>query len=99
MKKSKDADLRLFLKSVSEFNNELGYCLRMDNEKEKGAENELISDIKTKTKEVSHPIIKNYLFSLLIKHSTLFEQYSDYLEEMAGKTNDTNILQILLNIY
>ena len=48
----------------------------MDSEKEKGAETDLIADIRMKGKEVSHPIIKNYLFSLLIKHSTLFEQYS-----------------------
>lgn len=44
-------------------------------------------------------MIKKFLFSLLIKHSTLFEQYSDYLSEMAEMTKDANILQILLNIY
>lgn len=52
-----------------------------------------------KGKEVTNPIIKNYIFSLLIKHSSLFEQYSDYLAEMAELTSDSNILQILLNIY
>ena len=36
---------------------------------------------------------------MLIKHSSLFEQYSDYLSEMAELTSDTKILQILLNIY
>lgn len=44
-------------------------------------------------------MIKNYIFSLLIKHSSLFEQYSDYLAEMAELTSDSNILLILLNIY
>jgi len=46
-----------------------------------------------------HPVIKTYIFSLLIKNSTLFEQYSDYLAEMAELTADSNILLILLNVY
>lgn len=29
----------------------------------------------------------------------MFEQYSDYLAEMAELTTDSNILQILLNVY
>ena len=44
-------------------------------------------------------MIKKFLFSLLIKHSTLFEQYSEYLSEMAELTKDAGILHILLNIY
>jgi len=44
-------------------------------------------------------MIKNFIFSLLIKHSSLFESYGDYLSEMAELTTDTNILYILLNIY
>ena len=48
---------------------------------------------------MNHPIIKKFLFSLLIKHSALFEQYSDYLSEMAELTKDSSILNILLDIY
>jgi signal recognition particle subunit SRP72 len=60
----------------------------------------LIADLRApKGKEVTNPIIKNYIFSLLIKHSSLFEQYSDYLAEMAELTSDSNVLHILLNIY
>lgn len=99
LKKCKDPDTEAYIKQVSSFNSELAYCLRADLQKEKGLETDLIADLKTKGKEVSHPIIKNFIFSLLIKHSSLFEQYNDYLSEMAELTTDSNILQILLNIY
>ena len=99
LKKCKDADTEGYIKHVSSFNSELGYCLRADFEKEKGTETDLIADLKTKGKEISHPIIKNFIFSLLIKHSSLFELYNDYLSEMAELTTDSNILHILLNIY
>lgn len=100
LKKNKDHDLPNFIEQVRQLNSSLGFCLRADYEKEKGTETDLIAELKAaKGKEVTNPIIKNYIFSLLIKHSSLFEQYSDYLAEMAELTSDSNILQILLNIY
>lgn len=100
MKKNKDSEIVNFIEQVKTINPSLGFCLRADYEKEKGTETDLIADLKApKGKEVTNPIIKNYIFSLLIKHSSLFEQYSDYLAEMAELTSDSNVLQILLNIY
>lgn len=83
LKKNKDPEINNYVEYVKSFNSELGFCLRADLEKEKGTETDLIADLKAKGKETMHPIIKNYIFSLLIKHSSLFEQYSDYLSEMA----------------
>lgn len=100
MKKNKDEHLPSFIEQVAKWNSPLAFCLRADFEKERGNETDLIADLKApKGKEVTNPIIKNYIFSLLIKHSSLFEQYSDYLAEMAGLTKDSSILFILLNIY
>jgi hypothetical protein len=80
LKKNKDHDLPNFIEQVKQWNSSLGFCLRADYEKEKGTETDLIADLKVpKGKEAANPIIKNYIFSLLIKHSSLFEQYSDYL--------------------
>lgn len=100
MKKNKDSEIVSFIEQVKTINPSLGFCLRADYEKEKGTETSLIAELNApKGKEVTNPIIKNYIFSLLIKHSSLFEQYSDSLAEMAGLTSDSNILHILLNIY
>lgn len=79
LKKNKDSEISNFVEYVKSTNSELGFCLRADLEKEKGTETDLIADLKAKGKDVMHPVIKNYIFSLLIKHSSLFEQYSDYL--------------------
>ena len=72
LKKTKDPEVGSYIQHVRSLNKQLAYCLRIDHEKEKGTETELIADIRNKSEEVNHPIIKNYLFSLLIKHSTLF---------------------------
>jgi signal recognition particle subunit SRP72 len=99
LKKCKDPSVGAYIDQVAAHNSQLAYCLRADSLKERGAETELIGDLKSKGRETSHPVIKNYIFSLLIKHSALFEQYSDYLAEMAEATSDPNILRLLLNIY
>jgi signal recognition particle subunit SRP72 len=97
LKKTKDEGLEAFVDEVKAINANLGFCLRADLEKERENETALIGDLKA-TKGIN-PVIKNYIFSLLIKHSSLFEQYSDYLAEMAELTTDSNILSILLNLY
>ena len=44
-------------------------------------------------------ILKNYIFSLLIKDQMMFDEYSSYLEELASNSNEINILEILLKLY
>lgn len=79
LKKTKDPEIENFIKSVSTTNPGLGYALKADLLKERGEELSLLADLKGKGSESSHPVIKTFLFSLLLKHSSLFEQYSDYL--------------------
>lgn len=99
LKKIKDPETESFIKEVSAKYPGLGYALKADWLKERGDETSLLGDLKGKGPESSHPVIKSFLFSLLLKHSTLFEQYSDYLAQMAELTSDASILHILLSIY
>lgn len=43
--------------------------------------------------------IKNFIFSLLIRDKHLFEQYSDFLEELIQKSAEVEILEVLLKLY
>lgn len=51
-----------------------------DLKREEGREKELVSELKEQTSHAS--IVKNFVFSLLIKNPDLFEEYHQYLEEL-----------------
>lgn len=58
----------------------------------------MIGELKNTT-DSKHPMIKNYIFSLLVQKPVLFDQYSEYLSELVAMTNDHAILSLLLRVY
>lgn len=47
----------------------------------------------------SNETIKNFIFSLLIQNQSLFENFSEYLDELIHKSTEVEILEVLLKLY
>lgn len=63
----------------------LGFCLLVDFCQETNDTKSIIDSLQTLSK-TDNEYAKNYIFSLLIKDTKLFSQYSDYLDGLIQKS-------------
>jgi hypothetical protein len=72
LKDHKDTtDIHAFINTLSQLHQNLAFCLLADLKREESQEHQLVSQLKQQTSHSS--IIKNFIFSLLIKNPHLFE--------------------------
>lgn len=76
----------------------LGFCLLVDLCQEIGDTKSIIDSLQILSK-TDNEHAKNYVFSLLIRDTNLFSQYSDYLDDLIQKSKQIKTLEILLRLY
>jgi signal recognition particle subunit SRP72 len=100
LKKTKDYEnAEKYIRTIIPQNMDLGFCLLADLCKETHDTKPIIDFLQVLSKVGSTEDAKNYIFSLLIKDSNLFEQYSGYLDGLIQKSTEVKILEILLKLY
>lgn len=76
----------------------LGFCLLVDLCQETNDNKSIIDSLQTLSK-TDNQDAKNYIFSLLIKDTKLFSEYSQYLNGLIQKSTEIKILETLLKLY
>lgn len=81
LKENKETtDILGFVSNMAKLHKNLAFCLLADLKREEGKEKELVAELKEQNSHSA--IIKNFIFSLLIKNPDLFEEYHEYLSEL-----------------
>ena len=98
LKKIKEDEAEKFITEVSTVNPQLGFCVMTEFAVEKNNEKKVLQTLQNRELSTNEAI-KNYIFSLLIRDESLFEQYSQYLDELIQNSTETPLLEVLLKLY